>query len=54
MFLNMGFVVIVSFAPTLLSSRGMPFAEATTMVSLSVWLAVIAVPAGAYLALRIA
>ena len=54
MFLNMGFVVIVSFAPTLLSSRGMPFAEATTMVSLSVWLAVIAVPAGAYLASRIA
>lgn len=52
MFLNMGFVVIASFAPTLLSSRGMPYVEATRLVSLSVWLAVIAVPAGAYLASR--
>ena len=53
MFLNMGFVVIASFAPTLLSSRGIPYVEATRLVSLSVWLAVIAVPAGAYLASRL-
>ena len=53
MLLNMGFVIIASFAPILLYSRGMTFAEATTLVSLSVWLAVIAVPAGAYLASRL-
>ena len=53
MLLNMGFVIIASFAPILLHSRGMTFAEATTVVSLSVWLAVIAVPAGAYLASRL-
>ena len=48
MLLNMGFVVIASFAPALLHSRGMPYTEATKIVSLSVWLAVIAVPLGAY------
>jgi predicted MFS family arabinose efflux permease len=51
--LNMGYVVIVSFAPGFLAARGTPFAEATATVSLATWLAVIAVPAGGFLVSRL-
>ncbi len=52
-FSNMAYVIIVSFAPSFLASRGTPFAEAAATVSLGTWLMIITVPAGGFLASRL-
>ena len=50
---NVGFAMIFSFGPSLLAERGWSIAAAGSAISLVMWLSVISVPAGGYLADRI-
>ena len=50
MFLNGAYLVIVSFGPLRLIERGMPIAEASSLVSLMSWVCIFALPLGGYLA----
>lgn len=49
---NIGFAMIFSFGPSLLVERGWNIAAAGSAISLVMWLSVISVPAGGYLADR--
>ncbi|MGY8708142.1 MFS transporter [Bradyrhizobium sp. 18BD] len=49
---NVGFAMIFSFGPSLLVERGWSIAAAGSAISLVMWLSVISVPAGGYLADR--
>ncbi|MCK1270445.1 MFS family permease [Bradyrhizobium sp. GM2.2] len=49
---NIGFAMIFSFGPSLLVERGWSIAAAGSAISLVMWLSVISVPAGGYLADR--
>lgn len=49
---NVGFAMIFSFGPWLLAERGWSIAAAGSAISLVMWLSVISVPAGGYLADR--
>jgi predicted MFS family arabinose efflux permease len=49
---NVGFAMIFSFGPSLLAERGWSIATAGSAISLVMWLSVISVPAGGYLADR--
>ncbi|MCK1386875.1 MFS transporter [Bradyrhizobium sp. 21] len=49
---NIGFAMIFSFGPSLLAERGWSIAAAGSAISLVMWLSVISVPAGGYLADR--
>ncbi|MCK1733774.1 MFS transporter [Bradyrhizobium sp. 138] len=49
---NVGFAMIFSFGPSLLAERGWSIAAAGSEISLVMWLSVISVPAGGYLADR--
>ncbi|MDE5441127.1 MFS transporter [Bradyrhizobium sp. CSA207] len=49
---NVGFAMIFSFGPTLLAERGWSIAAAGPAISLVMWLSVVSVPAGGYLADR--
>jgi predicted MFS family arabinose efflux permease len=49
---NIGFAMIFSFGPSLLVERGWSIAAAGSAISLVMWLSVISVPSGGYLADR--
>jgi MFS family permease len=49
---NVGFAMIFSFGPSLLAERGWSIAAAGPAISVVMWLSVISVPAGGYLADR--
>lgn len=49
---NVGFAMIFSFGPSLLAERGWSIAAAGSAISLVMWLSVISVPLGGYLADR--
>lgn len=49
---NVGFAMIFSFGPSLLAERGWSIAAAGSAISVVMWLSVISVPAGGYLADR--
>ncbi|WP_342740369.1 MFS transporter [Bradyrhizobium sp. B117] len=49
---NVGFAMIFSFGPSLLAERGWSIASAGSAISVVMWLSVISVPAGGYLADR--
>lgn len=49
---NVGFAMIFSFGPTLLAERGWSIAAAGSAISIVMWLSVISVPAGGFLADR--
>ncbi|MCK1359395.1 MFS transporter [Bradyrhizobium sp. 199] len=49
---NVGFAMIFSFGPSLLAERGWSIAAAGSAISLVMWLSVISVPTGGYLADR--
>ncbi|MDQ8731358.1 MULTISPECIES: CynX/NimT family MFS transporter [Bradyrhizobium] len=49
---NIAFAMIFSFGPTLLTERGWSIAAAGSAISVVMWLSVISVPAGGYLADR--
>lgn len=49
---NVGFAMIFSFGPTLLAERGWSIAAAGSAISLVMWLSVVSVPAGGFLADR--
>lgn len=49
---NVGFAMIFSFGPTLLAERGWSIAAAGSAISIVMWLTVISVPAGGFLADR--
>lgn len=49
---NVGFAMIFSFGPTLLTERGWSIAAAGSAISVVMWLSVISVPAGGFLADR--
>lgn len=49
---NVGFAMIFSFGPTLLVERGWSIAAAGSAISIVMWLSVISVPAGGFLADR--
>lgn len=49
---NVAFAMIFSFGPTLLTERGWSIATAGSAISVVMWLSVISVPAGGYLADR--
>ena len=49
---NVGFAMIFSFGPSLLAERGWSIAAAGSAISLVMWLSVISVPAGGFLADR--
>jgi predicted MFS family arabinose efflux permease len=51
-FVNAGWVVAVSFAPSYLKTQGMELSDAAVVTSLATWLAVIGVPLGGWLASR--
>ncbi len=46
---NMGFVIFVSFAPGVLTARGMSTSDASTLASIAVWITIVSVPLGGYL-----
>jgi MFS family permease len=50
---NVGFATIFSFGPSMLVERGWSIAAAGSTISIVVWLAVLSVPAGGFLADRI-
>jgi 5-methylthioadenosine/S-adenosylhomocysteine deaminase len=50
--LNAGLIAFVSFAPGLLIARGASVADAGILVSLTMWVSLLSVPAGGYLADR--
>jgi predicted MFS family arabinose efflux permease len=47
---NVGFAVVFSFGPTMLVERGWTIAEAGSVISIVLWLAVISVPMGGFVA----
>jgi MFS family permease len=47
---NVGFAVIFSFGPTMLVERGWTIAQAGSVISIVLWLAVISVPMGGFVA----
>ncbi len=49
MFNNTGFIVFMSFVPTLLIARGVSIAQAGLWTSLASWISVVSVPLGGYL-----
>jgi len=49
---NVGFAVVFSFGPSMLFERGWSIAVAGSTISIALWLAIISVPAGGYLADR--
>lgn len=49
---NVGFAMIFSFGPSLLAERGWSIAAAGSAISVVMWLSVVSVPAGGYLADR--
>ncbi|MBR1091086.1 MFS transporter [Bradyrhizobium manausense] len=49
---NVGFAMIFSFGPSLLAERGWSIAAAGSAISLVMWLSVVSVPSGGYLADR--
>ena len=49
---NVGFATIVSFGPSMLVERGWSIAEAGSMLSILLWISVVSVPAGGFLADR--
>jgi predicted MFS family arabinose efflux permease len=49
---NVGQIIFLTYAPSLLAARGWPLAEASRIVSLSVWIAMITMPLGGWLADR--
>src|ERR1043166_8455924 len=49
MALNVGFIVLVGFGPTLLMARGNTITEAGFLVSVAVWISVLSVPLGGVL-----
>jgi predicted MFS family arabinose efflux permease len=49
---NVGQIILLTYGPPLLAQRGLPLAEAARIVSLSVWVAMITMPLGGYLADR--
>ncbi len=49
---NIGFAIIFSFGPTLLVERGWSIAAAGSAISIVLWIAVISVPSGGFLADR--
>ena len=50
---NVGYIVLVSFAPEFFVSRGYPFTEASWVVSLVGWLLIPTIPASGFLAERL-
>lgn len=48
MFLNTGFIVFMSFAPTLLINRGLSVAQAGLLVSWASWISIGSLPLGGY------
>jgi predicted MFS family arabinose efflux permease len=50
---NVGFAMIFSFGPSLLAERGWSIAAAGSAISLVLWLSVISVPSGGFIADRI-
>jgi predicted MFS family arabinose efflux permease len=51
-FYNVGYILVVSFAPMLLASRGTGMADAAILSSFATWALMISVPLGGYLADR--
>ena len=49
---NVGFAMIVSFGPTMLVERGWSIAEAGSTISIVLWISVVSVPLGGFLADR--
>ena len=49
---NVGQIIFLTYGPPLLAARGMPLAEGARIVSLSVWIAMITMPLGGFLADR--
>jgi MFS family permease len=52
-FYNVGFATIFSFGPSMLVERGWPITMAGSAISIVLWLAVVSVPSGGFLADRI-
>ena len=50
---NLSFAVIFSFGPTMLVERGWTIAQAGSVISIVLWLAVISVPSGGFIADRL-
>lgn len=50
---NVGFAIIFSFGPTMLVERGWTIAQAGSVISVVLWLAVFSVPFGGYIADRL-
>jgi MFS family permease len=50
---NVGFAVVFSFGPTLLVERGWSIAQAGSAISITLWLSVLSVPFGGFLADRL-
>jgi MFS family permease len=46
---NIGFVIYVSFAPNVLTERGLSTTDAGTLASIAVWITIFSVPLGGYL-----
>jgi MFS family permease len=51
-FYNVGYILVVSFAPMLLASRGTGMADAAILASFATWALIVSVPLGGYLADR--
>lgn len=49
---NVGFAVVVSFGPSMLVEHGWPIAEAGSTISIVLWISVVSVPLGGFLADR--
>ena len=52
-FYNVGFILLIVFGPSFLSSQGMPIATAGATISLVTWTVLISLPLGGYLAQRV-
>ena len=50
---NVGLVIFFSFTPTLLTTRGLSIADASSVVSLGLWVTILSVPLGGYLTERV-
>jgi len=51
--LNAAFIVVASFGPALLIARGASVAQAGSLLSLGIWVSLVSIPLGGYLADRI-
>jgi len=51
--LNASFIVVASFGPSLLISRGASVAQAGSLVSLGIWVSLLSIPIGGYIADRL-